>query len=153
MLKLSASVGSPVICRRVFVCLFLLNPISFFTLTISNLHFPQTSEQQCPSSTWPLLFFSGGGGCTHPWNMEVPRLGVESQLQLLAYATATAISDLSCVCDLQHSSWQMLDPLTHSARPGIEPVSSWMLVRFVSTEHNRNSLALTHELLTSSCVP
>ena len=26
----------------------------------------------------------------HPWHMEVPRLGVESEQQLLAYATATA---------------------------------------------------------------
>ena len=27
----------------------------------------------------------------HPWHMEVPRLGVESELQLLAYTTATAM--------------------------------------------------------------
>ena len=38
--------------------------------------------------------------------MEVLRLGVESELQLLAYTTAIATWDLSCVCDLQHSSWQ-----------------------------------------------
>ena len=38
--------------------------------------------------------------------MEVSRLGVELELQLLAYATATAISDLSRICDLYHSSWQ-----------------------------------------------
>ena len=42
----------------------------------------------------------------HPRHMEVPRLGVESELQLPAYATATAMPDLSCVCDLHHSSWQ-----------------------------------------------
>ena len=29
----------------------------------------------------------------HPWHMEIPRLGVESELQLLAYATATAMPD------------------------------------------------------------
>ena len=29
--------------------------------------------------------------------------------------------------------------LTHRARPGIEPVSSWILVRLVSTEPYRNS--------------
>ena len=40
----------------------------------------------------------------HPWHMETPRLGVESELQLLAYATAT--QDLSHVCDLHHSSQQ-----------------------------------------------
>ena len=38
--------------------------------------------------------------------MEVPRLGVELELQLPAYATATAMPDLSHVCDLHHSSRQ-----------------------------------------------
>ena len=36
--------------------------------------------------------------------MEVPGLEVESELQLLAYTTVTAMSDLSRVCDLHHSS-------------------------------------------------
>ena len=40
----------------------------------------------------------------------VPRLGVGSGLQLLAYITASATPDLSCVCDLHHSSWQQTDP-------------------------------------------
>ena len=40
--------------------------------------------------------------------MEVPRLGVETKLQLPAYATATAMPDPSSVCDLHHSSWQCL---------------------------------------------
>ena len=31
----------------------------------------------------------------HLWHMEVPRLGVESELQLPAYATATATGDPS----------------------------------------------------------
>ena len=38
--------------------------------------------------------------------MEVPRLGVESELQLLAYTTATAMQDPSHICDLHHSLWQ-----------------------------------------------
>ena len=38
------------------------------------------------------------------WHMEVPRVGVELELQLLAYATATAMEDLSHICDLQYSS-------------------------------------------------
>ena len=40
----------------------------------------------------------------HPQHMEVPRLGVESELQLPAYTTVTATQDPSCVCDLHHSS-------------------------------------------------
>ena len=46
--------------------------------------------------------------------MEVPRPGVKSELQLLAYTTATATRDLSCVCNLYHSSQQhqILKPLS-----------------------------------------
>ena len=44
------------------------------------------------------------------WHMEVPRLGVKSKLQLLACTTATAVWDLSCICDLHHSSWQCWTP-------------------------------------------
>ena len=40
----------------------------------------------------------------HLRHMEVPKLGVESELQLLAYVIATATWDLSCVCNLNHSS-------------------------------------------------
>ena len=48
--------------------------------------------------------------------MKVPRLGVKSELQLPAYTTATATQDLSCVCDLHHSSRQrwILDPLSEA---------------------------------------
>ena len=42
--------------------------------------------------------------------MEVPRLGVELELQLPAYTTATATRDLSCICDLHHSSQQCWIP-------------------------------------------
>ena len=47
-------------------------------------------------------------------HIEVPRLGVEAKLKLLAYITATAMADLSCVCVLHHSSWQhcILNPLS-----------------------------------------
>ena len=41
-----------------------------------------------------------------PRHMDVPKLGVESELQLPAYATTTATWDLSCICDLHHSSQQ-----------------------------------------------
>ena len=49
----------------------------------------------------------------YPWHMEVPGLGVESEQQLQAYTTATAMLDLSCVCNLCHSSrqHQNLNPL------------------------------------------
>ena len=40
----------------------------------------------------------------HPWHMEIPRLGVESELQPLAYTRATATRYPSHVCHLHHSS-------------------------------------------------
>ena len=65
--------------------------------------------------------------------METPRLGVELEVQLQAYATATATWDPSHVYNLHHSSTAMPDPQpTHQMRPGIEPASSGTLVRFIS---------------------
>ena len=47
-------------------------------------------------------------------HMEVPRLGVELELQLQAYTTATVMQDLSHISNLHHSSWQcqILNPLS-----------------------------------------
>ena len=42
----------------------------------------------------------------HLQHMDVPRLGVKLDLQLLAYTTATAMWDLSRICNLHHN----LDP-------------------------------------------
>ena len=45
--------------------------------------------------------------------MEIPKLRVESELQLLAYFTAMATEGLSCICDLHCSlkQCQILNPL------------------------------------------
>ena len=50
----------------------------------------------------------------HLWHMEVPRLGVESELQLPAYTIVTATPDPIRVCYLDHSFWQhrILNPLS-----------------------------------------
>ena len=51
-------------------------------------------------------------------HVEVPRLGVELELQLLVYTIATAMWDLSHICNLYHSliPWQclILNPLGKS---------------------------------------
>ena len=49
----------------------------------------------------------------NPRHMEVPRLGVQSELLLPAYTTTTATRDPSHICDLHHSSQQrwILNPL------------------------------------------
>ena len=47
--------------------------------------------------------------------MEVPRLGVESELPLPVYTTTTATPDPIPDCDLPHSSWhQIPNPLSEA---------------------------------------
>ena len=63
----------------------------------------------------------------HLWLTEVPRLGVQSDLQLPTCATAT---------DLRHSH-SHAGSLTHCVRPRIETTSSQMLVGLVIAEPRR----------------
>ena len=58
--------------------------------------------------------------------MEVPRLGVKSELQLLVYATV-------------HSNARSF---THWSRPGIEATSSWIPVGFVTSVPQQELLKL-----------
>ena len=64
--------------------------------------------------------------------MEVPRLEVESELQLLVYATAIAAT-----CGTYTATHSNAGSLTYSVRPGIKPVSSWIQVAFVSAAPQR----------------
>ena len=81
------------------------------------------SHVQLYSSPWPSTFK------THPplfvffcffrakvWHLEVSKLGVKSELQLLADATATAMWDLGHVCNPQHSlqQGQLLNPVSEA---------------------------------------
>ena len=76
--------------------------------------FPVGFVSAVPRQELPLLFLFLG---PHLWHMEVPGLGVKSELQLLAYAIATI----------------MPDPLTHWLRPGVKPTSLQILVRFLTS--------------------
>ena len=61
--------------------------------------------------------------------MEVPRLEVESKLQLPAYITATAMRDFTHICDLHHRSWQhwIPDPLSEARNQTCIPMDiSWI---------------------------
>ena len=42
--------------------------------------------------------------------MQLPRLGVQLELQLPVYTTATATWDPSHICDLRQQLTEMLDP-------------------------------------------
>ena len=72
--------------------------------------------------------------------MKFPSLGIKSELQLLAYTTATVTGDLSHVCDLRHSSQQcwILNSLSKARdRTHILMDTSWVHSQL---RHNRNSL-------------
>ena len=80
--------------------------------------------------------------------MEVPRLGVESELQLPAYTRATATPDpaASATYTTAHGN---AGYLTHWERPLIKPATSWFLVRFVNhwaTMGTPSSLILNREI-------
>ena len=69
----------------------------------------------------------------HLWHTEIPRLGVESELQLPAIPQPQQhqIQALSVNYATAHGS---AGSLTHWARTGIEHTSSWILVRFGTAE-------------------
>ena len=74
-----------------------------------------------------VCVFSG----PHPWHMEAPRLGVKSELQLPPMPQQHQIWATSVTYTT--AQWQQ-EILNHWTRPGIEPVSSWILVRFFSAK-------------------
>ena len=74
--------------------------------------------------------------------MEVPGLGVKLELQLPAYAIATAMPDWSCI-------WEPIPQpgnprsLTYWARPGIKPASLQRQCRVLNLlNHNVNSVGI-----------
>ena len=94
-------------------------------------------NQIYPSSQITPVCFLG----LQPQQIEVPKLGVKSERQPLAYATAQ-----------QHPFWAASETyttprgnsgsLTHWTGPGTEPVSSWILGRFVTAEPWQDLLLL-----------
>ena len=67
--------------------------------------------------------------------MEVPSIGAELELQLLAYTTATL--DPCCVCVLHHSSWQHHD---RGQGLNLQPHGSSSVLLLLS--HNGNSSSM-----------
>ena len=115
--------------KRIFNNAFLISKLKFFlrmklrvpcspNLFGSKEYLTKRTEWQnlgkqghiCQGGLIAIFFFFLG---SYAWHMEVPRLGVELELQLPAYATATAMQDPSCILHLYHSSWQrqILNPL------------------------------------------
>ena len=78
----------------------ILSMFSFKSLIVSVLTFRS------------FFFFLG----LHLWHMEVSGLGLEMELQLPVYNTATAMQDLSHLCNPCHSLWQhqIFNPLSEA---------------------------------------
>ena len=90
------------------------HPQGWADLRSSCLEVPQASQCFCHFVFffWFVFCFLG----PHLWHMEVPRLGVESELQLLSYTTVIAMQDRRHICNLHHSSQQcqIPDPLSEA---------------------------------------
>ena len=128
-----------------------------FYFVLRNMHSIKTMPYCCHNSKWREnvnVFCRCAWMATHlsfsfifsffflrlyPQHTEVPRPRVESELPLLAYATAMAKPDPSHICDLCHSHGNT-GSLTHWVRSGIEPSSSWRQRWVLNTlSHNENS--------------
>ena len=74
-------------------------------------------------------FFPFGFLGLHLWHMDVLRLGVESELQLSVH-TITTVNGIRAMSVAYTTAHGNVGSLTHCARPGIKPTSSWTLLRF-----------------------
>ena len=89
-----------------------------------------------PTLIFNKIFFFLGLLLRH---MEVPRLGVKLELQLLVYTAATAKPDPSCICDLCRSlqQHQLFNPLREARDRTCILVDKVGFLTLLS--HNRNS--------------
>ena len=130
-------------------CKIIPNLFYKFGFSCVVLHFKRPDSCFCNKNhfmnDFDLFFFFSVFVGPHLQHMEVLRLGVKSELYLLAYTTATAMWYLSCVCDLHHS-WPQCRILNSLSEARDQPESSWMLFRFVSAELRWELLILTSYL-------
>ena len=79
--------------------------------------------------------------------MEVPRLTVQLELQLLAYTTAITMPDASLIFDLHHSLWQhrILYPLRDARdQTRIFMDASWVLNPLSHSRDSSYYLLIVH---------
>ena len=90
----------------------------------------KSAQQLTSASCFEGFIFYFYFYCFRASSVEVPRLGVESELQKLASTTATATPDPSRVCKLQHIArqGQILNPLSEArGRTHILQRQHWVL--------------------------
>lgn len=105
----------------------------FMNLYISVFILPSHFFKERGGAICPTVFFLFFVFCMlgpHLQHMESPRLGVESERQLLAYGLGHSHSNwaASTVYTTTHGK---VGSLTHWVMPG-KPVSLWILVKFIS---------------------
>ena len=100
---------------------------------ILTVHFDKFPNQNLRYVYFSFHSFLG----PHMWHMEVPRTGLESELQLPAYtidqqlgiqATSATNTSLPPIPQLTATP----DPSPTEQGPGIKPASSWILARFLT---------------------
>ena len=122
------------ICLCIYMFIYIINSFQFHCQNILVWRISCTIT--IPMGLILFVYFFLG---PHLQHMEVPRLGVESELQLLAYTTAMATPVPSDICNLRHSLWphRILKTLSE---PGIDPASSQTLCWVLNLlSHNGNS--------------
>ena len=84
---------------------------------------------------WYVSFFLCFLG-PHLRHMKVPRLGVKSELQFPIHTTATAMPDLSPICDLHSSLQHRILNLLSEARDQTQVLmdTSWVHFHCTTTE-------------------
>ena len=92
----------------------------------------QKLSQHCKSTIVCLFIYLFCFSGPQPWHMEVPRLGVTSDLQLPATSHSHSNAQIWATCATYTIAHGNSRSLTHWTGPGIEPATSWCLVRFVS---------------------
>ena len=108
------------------------------------------------SLTQQIFFFSFFFLGPHVWHVEVPRLGVESELQLLPYTTATATRDPSHACDLHCSSrqCQILNQLSKTQdRTCILLDASWIHFHCATNRKPCNRFSVNSSFVQSTSMP
>ena len=86
--------------------------------------------------------------------MAIPRLGVESELQLPATATATTLPDLSHICDLHCSleQHQILNPLSETRDLTLVLLDASQVLNPLSHSGNSYQLILQYTFTEIQCV-
>ena len=80
-------------------------------------------------------FFSFSFSGLHPWHMEIPRPGVESELQWSCWSTPQPQQHRIWTTSATYTTaYGNVGTLTHWGKPRIEPASSRILVKFITAE-------------------